>query len=845
MTIDKAYVRAMVPPHIYSRGLQYFREHRARITENGEHFIRGTVRGARSYQVEVFAETLEAIGDAGGLCQSLTANFRSDPRLVRFCNELFGRIMAAEPGLSEVELRRRGFVAHVPGVAQRAPLDPDRLVVELHLVGKDGADPRALEARNMAVRLRELVQGQTLVSGAVGSRALRYGDVAMLFRQTGNMKQFEAALARAGVPFQVVEGHGFYDRPEVIDLLNLLAFVSNQTDEIALAAVLRSPLFGLSDDGLLALRVDRLRRRAGQPGPRASRARLADAVWSCDANPYLCAPDADVLVKARRDLQELLKLRNRMSTSELLVEALRRTEYDTVAAHQPDGAQRRENIEKLVTLAARFDRAGTNLLRDFVAWVKQFRTDQAREAEARLTADQDAVWLLTVHKAKGLEFPVVVIPEMHARPRPSTDKMLVDRHYGVAIQIPDGRGGLVATEQFERLVEVRRARELYESMRLFYVAATRAMDLLIMSGSTRGGGGEWLNWTRKALDLDEGAANVSLGDVPIDLRWVLADSLVAGPPAEAVPAAELDELTIASVVDRVARGISGIEPPATPRRTTSATALQSWLNCPRQFYYARLMRIPESTPAPPSRQSELVQSGSLSASVLGIIIHRFCETWRPGSPVDLGLEAAIRDVRFLRRAGSRELAGELNLEAAIEELLPMANNYAGSELCARVEQLLEAERRSNSRFVHSEVPFGIELDHGVVVGAIDKVLLAPAEQSAQVVDFKTGYVPLGADQPALQAVEHRLQMQVYTLAVRRLFPEVERVEATLQFLRVGPDEAYQYPASVLEEEAARVAVDSVLEQIEAAGQDPARFEPRLTYRCRQCDFRSICPAVHT
>ena len=190
---------------------------------------------------------------------------------------------------------------------------------------------------------------------------------------------------------------------------------------------------------------------------------------------------------------------------DLLRFAVEQSEYLTVIAATFDGAQRLANVERLFTLAERFEHAGTHLIRDFVRYVEEFEAIGSRESEGQIDEAANAVKLMTIHQAKGLEFPVVIVPELQRRARVSDNWFLLDRHRGLTLKVPDGRGGSVAGCTFSSFEQRHDWREEFESMRLLYVAATRAEDRLIFSGTTRdldslnGKVDTWLKWIWQSL----------------------------------------------------------------------------------------------------------------------------------------------------------------------------------------------------------------------------------------------------------------------------------------------------------------------------------------------------------
>jgi CRISPR/Cas system-associated exonuclease Cas4 (RecB family) len=284
-----------------------------------------------------------------------------------------------------------------------------------------------------------------------------------------------------------------------------------------------------------------------------------------------------------------------------------------------------------------------------------------------------------------------------------------------------------------------------------------------------------------------------------------------------------------------------------------ATALQSFVNCERQFYYTRLLRLPGSDGGRSGRDlaERADAAGRMPASLRGLVIHRFCETYLPDDEPDDRLRRSLRDVRAARGDAFADVFAALDEEVALDDLRPLARNYLASPMRLRVEERLAAgERLPNGQheFVLSELAFTLRVPEGFIHGTIDKVLLTPLPSGrvrATVVDFKTGAVRRGglglAAAVERAAAEHRLQMQIYAHAVRRLVRSVSVVEATLHFLEPGPGVEYDVAADAIAEARAAKEIDRVLTEIARGRFDPVMFEARPARRCRTCAFAGVCP----
>jgi ATP-dependent helicase/nuclease subunit A len=293
---------------------------------------------------------------------------------------------------------------------------------------------------------------------------------------------YEAALREADIPYLTTAGRGYYGRNEVQDLIHLVRVLSDPTDELALVGVLRSPLFALSDATILRLRF-------------AHPHSLWAALLASDEQ-HAAPDDAPALAFARDTLRDLAALRGHLTVVELLRAALARTGYLATVSGLEHGSQRRVNIEKLLEAARQAGRSG---LPDFSAHLESLLKTEPREGEAPLEAG-DSVRLMTVHKSKGLEFPIVVLPDLGRRGPRSSPRWLARRSYGLALRLRDEHGEEQEPIAYHLARREEQQMEAAERDRLLYVALTRASDYLILSGATATQSGpDWLSRLLGAL----------------------------------------------------------------------------------------------------------------------------------------------------------------------------------------------------------------------------------------------------------------------------------------------------------------------------------------------------------
>ena len=410
-------------------------------------------------------------------------------------------------------------------------------------------DRRKVEADAVAAEVASLLRRPVDVwdRDEGEQRPARASDVAVLLRRLSNVHLFEQALESRGVPCRTVAGAGFFTRQEVLDLTNLLGWLAEPDDTIALAGALRSPLFTIDDQSLLALRSHNRNLLTALGDPPES---LPEEV------ARFCRRSAEVLEELRDGVAFL-------PTDALLERALALTGFEAAWAPLQGGDQALANIRKFVDLARQL--AGTSL-DEFVAYVRRRRDElQAREGQAVLD-QSEAVRLLTVHGAKGLQFPIVFVPEAHLPSRVTYEAVRWRTEEGISLTLEKEIGSDETSRRrpgfYSYLVEQDKAEETAEHKRLFYVAATRAADVLYITGDDGKSGDTWLGAAQMALAAEAGGVEIR-PPIPVDLDAIARR---AAPGTVPIPPEDEEEDFVAPLVAR---------PPVIPlRSSTPVTSLR-------------------------------------------------------------------------------------------------------------------------------------------------------------------------------------------------------------------------------------------------------------------------------
>ena len=448
---------------------------------NGDHqklFIVGdgkqSIYRFRGADVAVFRDEGQRISTSGRKYQ-LKTSYRAHPKLLSSLNDLLQPVL--------------GDVSSLPYIEPFSPLLPGRKdaadglmspYIELHLVaGSKTAGALKIAVEAAAFRLSELIQSGTINLDEPGKkerRILSYGDAAVLCRASSSFPAYEAAFEKAGIPYLTVAGQGFYSRPEIRDVLNALQALTEPQSDLTIAGLLRSPAGGLSDISVLKLRD--FQRENALPTLLQAARQAEDADLGEDKKG---AKRIVVII------DELNSYVGKTSVAEILWMFLSKTGY--ISALTKLGLSRSvQNLKKLITDAGN---SGLTNISDFITMISELKDVAVREGEAQSVAE-GAVQIMTVHQAKGLEFPIVILGDASKRRRFNRE-ILFDDRFGIIPPYSEDKIQMVGETEPE-LIKIsslaydlsqaeEKLQEDAEFNRLLYVAATRAQELIIISGT--------------------------------------------------------------------------------------------------------------------------------------------------------------------------------------------------------------------------------------------------------------------------------------------------------------------------------------------------------------------------
>ena len=689
--------------------------------EPGKLFIVGdpkqSIYAFRRADIEAFERVVEKIRAGGGTVYSLVTNFRSNEAVLAVVNNVFDRLFQPTEHVQPANEPLAAKPQRTPEVSVSG--------VQLRLVTAKDSDEEfdvqaatRAEAEALARWLKEeLLPGTTVTDRDRRHGPLKPGHIALIFRKLTQAQVYLDALRRYDIAYITDGEKHYYRRQEVIDLVNLLRVIDNPHDSIALVGVLRSPLGGVADRDLLALR--QIEGLDYQQGKRLS-------AWNHPRTGTVRR-----LYERLVELHQVAPLRPVPDAIDLIFDRLPVLELAAASLH---GEQAVANLRKIREMAESLADRPHLTFTGFVDLMMTRVSEQPDEAESALAEESlDAIRVLTIHKAKGLEFPVVILPGLHQgaknpRKGPSIHHDWSSRCYSVRM---GGRSNLGAV-----LVDMKMAaREEAEQRRLLYVGMTRARDLLVLSGgqTTKPGHYTVLALLGEAIEEKE---NRSISDQihigTSNLTRVITPATVAVWQRRQEPiAAVTGKPALAAILSRrLARQAKW-----NARRTTLRHLIPSSLTGDR----------PETTVVhvATGRHADL-------GRLVGVCAHAALEQWdftRPRAEMSMVIEQACR--RCVPQDHSQLRAD------VMENLTAIFREFLSSEPYARLQRATVLGR---------EVPFVMHAGEGQIMeGVID--LIYRLDGQTWVADYKTDDVAA----EDLQAVSsrYRPQAEIYSQAVAR------------------------------------------------------------------------------
>ena len=750
----------------------------------------------------------------------LVTNFRTLPGTLAAINGLFERVFGyggteAYEAASEPLRPGRNSFEEVDPVVEYLPVPVDdelrdRLLEEGHeLRDLPESEPADIEATAMANRIVELLDGDIAVStdkassdgsenGTGGSgRSVQPDDIAVLIRSRSALKDYERALRDASIPYTVVKGEGFFETPEIRALVSLFQALADPSDEIALYGTLRSPLCGLTDEDIAKIYDP------DQP------------LWEC-----IQRADDDTIRTVVADLKRWreyagtakdVTARTVESWRTLADQIVDETGYITAVAADERGQSAVANVDKFRELLSEFDAEGVPSLERVVSRLTEQSDQDSSEAEANVAEESKAVQIMTIHEAKGQEFPVVVIPgigkQFQDKARISNGSVefesvpVEDERVPIlGLNVPagwgeDSRGTLMRHVAQER----RRAEEHAEEKRILYVACTRVEDHLILTGQHKSDDGEatgieapepddpsaMRDWVQPALfGRDEEAVPsweklMKVGQFRRELSYKIdgktkhGEITVRRPPSAGSYGGERE-----IIEPKTQRSAYEYEQPwelqLSPSAMTGLAEGSQELVTDEETKQIRA----ESVDQKRNQAESGGEAPAISSAVFGQAVHRLCEMRPPRSEWPAFIRQICDEERSVGEDGENENLTEdvvVSIETAAERAVGFLDElHASDDVLA----------------TYDEFPIELSIPQGELRGYIDHLVVT--EGAYHVVDYKTDRKPESEDIESFlerRGKHHEPQVLAYAAALSAADPERD-VRVTLFFTDV--DDGYSW-----------------------------------------------------
>ena len=746
-------------------------------------FIVGDVKQSiyrfRHADVSVFNKVKEDIAQNAGQNLGMKTNFRSAQSIVESCNTAFCQLMA----LPKEEICLEHHEGDNTGGAKVCLLQVPYKSKDDDLGAKE--DKWQKEAEAIAAYLQQELPKVELQLKPGASKAI-------LLRAMTHCEILRQTLQSYGINCVVVKGKGFYEQQEVLDILNLLAALHNRYASLELAGALRSNYFGLDDATLTQL--------FWQTENDKPLWDVLQAVGSGELQLNLPPEQQALAMHAAERLYSLRQAAALMALPELFAQLWDELKPVFVLSQQENGPSKLANVKKLRRLAQQYCQTKQASLAEWLQNVKDLRASSSKEPAATVQAD-DALQIMTIHNSKGLEFDLVILPQLDKSVKGDTASIKYlpgkEGEQGLlGIKVPDKEMQLQNSGVYE-LAKARDSElEEEESRRLLYVAMTRAQKQLLMVGtvaeeklpeaivglpSAKG----WWQQLQAVYEVDWDKQESSCPWVRLLCADDLSPAVVQQGEQQKLA---LEPLALAPLPAYAACG----------RTCFTASALQTYLHCQRQYYYQQVLAVPELEQTVAGEQAH-----ELPASVTGSIVHRALELYN-GYNAEAVFAIALK---------------EYATGAAATQARSMFDAYIVSDLY----KALPKKQKRELAFVQ---PLQQEL---ATEGVID-LLAFDEDDNMIIVDYKTGTSP----EPDEVKLGYAYQLALYKDAAEKLYPGKRVVRAELHFLQNMS--VWQLP---LDKSYLQEAVE-LCEEISSKGEEQD-FVCSCNEGCAYCHYAYLCP----
>jgi len=799
--------------------------------------LKQSIYGFRGTDYKIFEQVTRDMGP--GSQRTLDICYRSLPEVIQSINVIFQPILKGyRPLKAPAGARATGRTA-VELITYNPPKkeeDPAKAVKDMIKAG-EGCDIQIL--KEGLKRLREELDKQPpaadpearviaqRIAKLVDTEGYAYKDISILVRSRYKVPVYEQQLAAAGIPYCLLGGKGLYEKQEIVDILSLYKFIVCPEDLVSFITAMRSPLFCIPDDMLARLMNEYVENKLDH---------------MLDAFEYVIETldEGDdgfyYLNRAHDILSRLMKEKGYLNTTGLLETIIDRCEVMQVLATQSHGPQRLVNVEKLLGIARRFEAKGMFKPQQFNEYLDTMDEQVGDEGEGALdTEDSDAVKIMTIHGAKGLEFDVVIVPsidsECVSRMKRWVPPLVLDEDLGL---IAGGTSQAEQNPKFDEYLSRQAQREIDENNRIYYVAMTRAKKLCILIAKNKDCSKDF---KKQPLVLDSFykqlryVTDVEGVNIPYFKEVLWDPDFLPGAAYAGHYDKWLDDLDINLIAPRL-----DYKCQEEAWLFTSPSRYLDYLKCPRGYYfkYVALIDGLEETGgilAEAMEEQGLQHPETVGGDVMGTMVHDILRRMvQEGLPFNTAFDRSVK--------GRPGLSGK-DVPNCYAQIKRYVDNFLSID--GQVKDLMEGQRvKTLCEYSFSYLPHPGK--RVVIGGSVDRVDVYRSgdKNTALIIDYKTNRVEDAGDVQTL-ARYYGTQLKLYARAVGNLLyiqnRAIDEIRMMLYLLDCGRWVEVPYDDRDIDRMTERMYTDLS----GGAGDGGVEsFPTRQGQHCMGCSYKVIC-----
>ncbi|SNX54886.1 UvrD-helicase domain-containing protein [Thermoanaerobacterium sp. RBIITD] len=713
-------------------------------------------RGTDYRILEEFCDIIKENGEILNLCNC----YRSTKNIINTVNSVFENLLKPYEELKYIDDNDISPKVELITLKKENIKDKsnERFLKIKKLLPDESKDKELYDALMQDIEkgiLKKDYQGEIIAGRILNliKEGFSYKDIAILIRSRNGLDTIENALLKYKIPYCIIGGIGFWDNPEIIDIISLYKLVFDISDKIALLTVLRSPIFCFSDDNIYNLmRIYNKNQRDN----------ILDAI-----KELIDVTENDkrwIIKRAYTIFKDISRLYGAIGAYDIFKEIISITNYKNLLISLPNGFQKLRNIEKLEKIIKDYTEKDIFSARDLISYLDSLEETSSMDSEAFLdTEESDAVKILTIHASKGLEFEAVIIPDMDKsidsiskRQKPLF--LLSDDGCINAIGLNDnGELDKDVNPQYKEAYENLLNKENQESRRIFYVAATRAKRFLAFVGE--------LKEERKRIDLDrEPILNSFMKQLffamernKLDINVIDGDGLLQSISSDEGIQKKLNEdlpLSIIERIDKAAKNDLIRNIPLEPKGNISITTYMDFCKCPKLYYYKYIASLNDDYKGNSDDMKDIGEFDSMYINAIdrGTIVHKVLEN--------------IREIDELQK--SNLITDQLNRFENENKLKESIRKYIDNYF--KIEKNMKLKSRGKLlkclREYHFRVPINKNLN---LNGVIDRIDIYENNENieAYIYDYKTNKI--NNDEDMKKVVDYyKKQICAYSYALNKL-----------------------------------------------------------------------------